>query len=401
MTRYTKIYEFFRKGNVSVADLALDYVNHFMQQGFAQIKISATFTVLSLNDMHLTLSTSTGNSLLITAANLPKNHNLKIPNLRPQDFYAHDQAYKLDHSDADHIQIKTNNPNFSPYNKLADHRIYESDTLELLVNVNSNFQNIKIAKTNMYGNILLLDDDINLAESDFNYTRAICGQNVVKNGPSLNCPEHPDLDFTDKTVLVLGGGDGGILNFLHGFLPKNKQPKLTTMIEIDRQVLESCRQHMRKCCGSILDAEDFSGENYKVEVNDCFKILADWISSGIQVDVIINDLTATPCLENSESNSNLKESKMIETTEQDLEHQEAWSFLKQVFNQSLKCLKPDGVYLTQGNSTNNVKSMEMYESYILGKNEVAPVDFYKWEVPVCSYLEMWMFYKIWFKKELK
>ncbi len=46
-----------------------------------------------------------------------------------------------------------------------------------------------------FGNMLLLDDDPNLAESDLAYTHAITG--------------YPHESYTDKTVLILGGGDGG------------------------------------------------------------------------------------------------------------------------------------------------------------------------------------------------
>ena len=41
-----------------------------------------------------------------------------------------------------------------------------------------------------------------------NLLKAICGNDTI--------------DYTDKTVLILGGGDGGILNYLR----KNHKPKV-------------------------------------------------------------------------------------------------------------------------------------------------------------------------------
>ena len=52
-----------------------------------------------------------------------------------------------------------------------------------------------------------------LAESDLPYTDAITGQGRE--------------DYTDKTVLILGGGDGGILNEL-----LKQKPKFVTMVDI-------------------------------------------------------------------------------------------------------------------------------------------------------------------------
>ena len=52
-----------------------------------------------------------------------------------------------------------------------------------------------------------------LAESDIDYTRALLG-----NGRE---------NYKDKTVLILGGGDGGVLNEL-----LKESPRYVTMIEI-------------------------------------------------------------------------------------------------------------------------------------------------------------------------
>ena len=64
-------------------------------------------------------------------------------------------------------------------------------------------------KTGQFGSMLLLDDDPNLADSDKSYTEAIIGDDW--------------MDYKDKNVLILGGGDGGILNMLR----TRHKPKVT------------------------------------------------------------------------------------------------------------------------------------------------------------------------------
>ena len=70
---------------------------------------------------------------------------------------------------------------------------------------------MKIFRSNNFGSYLLLDDDPNLADSDLPYTKAICGSET--------------FDFTDKNVLILGGGDGGIINYLRNLSPT--KPKVS------------------------------------------------------------------------------------------------------------------------------------------------------------------------------
>ncbi|PIK44254.1 putative spermine synthase-like [Apostichopus japonicus] len=64
-----------------------------------------------------------------------------------------------------------------------------------------------------YGNVLILDSDINIAESDLAYTLTITGSGRE--------------DYQGKEVLILGGGDGGILHEL-----LQKSPRFLTMVEI-------------------------------------------------------------------------------------------------------------------------------------------------------------------------
>uniref|UniRef100_A0A8C5UI25 Spermine synthase n=1 Tax=Microcebus murinus TaxID=30608 RepID=A0A8C5UI25_MICMU len=78
---------------------------------------------------------------------------------------------------------------------------------------------------------------VNLAESDLAYTRAIMGSGKE--------------DYTGKDVLILGGGDGGILCEI-----VKLKPKMVTMVEI------SFVKYMRKTCGDVLD--NLKGDCYQV-----------------------------------------------------------------------------------------------------------------------------------------
>uniref|UniRef100_A0A8C9AZ98 PABS domain-containing protein n=1 Tax=Phocoena sinus TaxID=42100 RepID=A0A8C9AZ98_PHOSS len=115
----------------------------------------------------------------------------------------------------------------------ADGRLVEYDIDEVVYDEDSPYQNIKILHSKQFGNILILSGDVNLAESDLAYTRAIMGSGK---------------DYTGKDVLILGGGDGGILCEI-----VKLKPKMVTMVETDQMVIDACKKSMRKTCGDVLD----------------------------------------------------------------------------------------------------------------------------------------------------
>lgn len=79
----------------------------------------------------------------------------------------------------------------------ADGRLVEYDIDKVVYDEDSPYQNIKILLSKQFGNIIILSGDVNLVESDLAYTRAIMGSGKE--------------DYSGKDVLILGGGDGGIL----------------------------------------------------------------------------------------------------------------------------------------------------------------------------------------------
>ena len=84
-----------------------------------------------------------------------------------------------------------------------------------------------------------------LAESDLAYTQAITGWGHES--------------YTGRTVLVLGGGDGGIL---HEVL--KQKPRFVTMVDIDGAVVQAATRHLRGICHDSMDK--LKGDNYEVRL---------------------------------------------------------------------------------------------------------------------------------------
>jgi len=166
-----------------------------------------------------------------------------------------------------------------PYNVSSDNRILEADWNKLVFEITSPYQNIKIVNSPKHGHTLLLDNDIMIAESDLIYTTVLCG---IGDDQDL----HREC-YRDKEVLILGGGDGGILNEL-----LKEKPKFITMAEIDDEVIKASRKHLRGVCFDALDR--YEGDNHRIILDDCVKVLEDFASRGKKVDFVINDLTEYP-----------------------------------------------------------------------------------------------------------
>ena len=76
--------------------------------------------------------------------------------------------------------------------------------------------------------------------------------------------------YTGSEVLILGGGDGGLLKEL---LELENPPKNVTMIELDDVVMEACSRHMWTVCGQYLDKDKRCGQNYEVITGDAFNYI--------------------------------------------------------------------------------------------------------------------------------
>ena len=133
----------------------------------------------------------------------------------------------------------------SPYLRTSDDRIVEYNWTKLLFSQRSPYQLVEIYGTKDFGNCLVLDGFINLAESDISYTRNLMchgKQNYkVQPGALLSTGNIDNSHFfKDKEVLILGGGDGALLYEL-----LKEKPKFVTMVDIDEMVITACKEHMR------------------------------------------------------------------------------------------------------------------------------------------------------------
>ena len=148
-----------------------------------------------------------------------------------------------------------------------------------------------------------------------------------------------------KEILILGGGDGGLL---HELLKEN--PKFVTMVDIDKYVMKYCQLYLKGACGNSLDS--YIGSNYRVMIGDCVEYMKMCIEQNISFDYVFNDLTDIPISdENNKNTYNKDESKM-------------WPFVKLIIELSLKLLRPNtGKYLNHV-SGSKIK-IKIYKIFLL------------------------------------
>ncbi|KAL8558594.1 hypothetical protein ACOMHN_046312 [Nucella lapillus] len=125
----------------------------------------------------------------------------------------------------------------------GDDRLYETDHQETICDAMSPYQRVSIVQSLQFGRVLTLDDDVMLAESDDVYTTTVLG---LDRGNQ----------YSGTTVLILGGGDGGLLYRLVS-LPQ--PPHHVIMAEI--------------------------------RVKDCVEVLKESAEKGEHFDYVVNDLT--------------------------------------------------------------------------------------------------------------
>ncbi|XP_058804956.1 spermine synthase isoform X2 [Phymastichus coffea] len=237
------------------------------------------------------------------------------------------------------------------YLTLSDERLLEYDIDKLVFETRSPYQKVQIVHSKSLGNMLILDELQNMSEADLIYT-----ETLMQRGKE---------NYEGKEIVILGGGDGGLLWEL---LKEN--PKHVTMLEIDDVVMKACSQYMRSVCGDCLDKR--KTPKYEIIVGDCVKALSHMIEEGRQFDYVFGDLTDIP----------------ISTTPQG----DAWDFIRLILNSSMKVLKPTGKYMTHGNGASCPESLKMYEDVLSDLS--MPVKFTKDSAFIPSFFEDWIFYQV-------
>ncbi|ODV80194.1 spermine synthase [Suhomyces tanzawaensis NRRL Y-17324] len=128
----------------------------------------------------------------------------------------------------------------------------------------SKYQDVLVFKSTDYGNVLVLDNCIQVTERDeFSYQEMIA---------HLALNSHPN----PKKALVIGGGDGGVLREIL----KHESIEEAWLCDIDEAVIEVSKKYLPEMSKSYNDPRT------KIHIGDGFKFLAEYVN---QFDVIITD----------------------------------------------------------------------------------------------------------------
>jgi spermidine synthase len=134
------------------------------------------------------------------------------------------------------------------------------------VSEQTDFQKLDMVETAEWGNMLLLDDMVMTTEKDeFVY------HEMVAHIPLFT---HPN----PKHVLVVGGGDGGVIREVL----KHKSVEKAVLVDIDGKVIEYSKQYLPSIAGKLEDPR------VEVKVGDGFMHIAE---SENAYDVIMVDST--------------------------------------------------------------------------------------------------------------
>src|SRR3989338_429802 len=164
------------------------------------------------------------------------------------------------------IKISMDNCNFA-VQKTSGNYYQLFKIKKLIYSGKSRFQKVDIFENDQFGRILLLDNFVQIAESDeFFYHEYLVHPAMMT---------HPN----PKNVLVIGGGDGGSIEEV----AKYKGVKKITMVEIDGDVVELSRKYLQSVCRSA-----FQDSRVELIIDDGRKFIEQ---TGEKYDVVILDLT--------------------------------------------------------------------------------------------------------------
>ncbi|SFF75535.1 spermidine synthase [Halobacillus alkaliphilus] len=135
-----------------------------------------------------------------------------------------------------------------------------------LHNEKTDFQELEMLETEEWGNMLVLDDMVMTTEKD----------EFVYHEMLAHVPLHTHP--SPKQVLVVGGGDGGVIREVL----KHESVEKATLVEIDGKVIEYSKQYLPSIAGALED------ERVEVKVADGFMHIAE---SERTYDVIMVDST--------------------------------------------------------------------------------------------------------------
>lgn len=188
----------------------------------------------------------------------------------------------------------------------------------------SKYQQIEVFETTNFGNMLVIDNDVQLTEADEkNYHEMIA---------------HVPLNYFNNkpiNVLIIGGGDGGTLREV----VKHTNVKKVVMIEIDEEVINASKQYLPKLSNGA-----FNHPKTILIIRDGFEFVQNY--SGDKFDIAIIDST--------DFNQSFK-----------LHTPEFYQNLKKILNSNhLVCFNGDNVNWNEKNIVDMVTEMRKIFKYI-------------------------------------
>ncbi len=151
--------------------------------------------------------------------------------------------------------------------KLFPHVRQTFEITKILFEERTEHQSLVIFETPTYGRVLALDDIIQVTEKDeFVYHEMMTHTPIVAHGKA-------------KKVLIIGGGDGGILREAL----RHKSVEKVTMVEIDRSVVDMCLKYMPS-----IPQKAFNDKRTDLVIDDGAKFVA---TTKEKYDVVIVDST--------------------------------------------------------------------------------------------------------------
>jgi spermidine synthase len=151
--------------------------------------------------------------------------------------------------------------------KLFPHVRQTFEITRILFRERTEHQDLVIFETPTYGRVLALDDVIQVTEKDeFVYHEMMTHVPIVAHGEA-------------RKILVIGGGDGGILREAL----RHKSVQKVTMVEIDRGVVDMCLKYMPS-----IPQKAFDDKRTDLVITDGAKFVAE---TKERYDVIIVDST--------------------------------------------------------------------------------------------------------------
>lgn len=225
---------------------------------------------------------------------------------------------------------------FQRYEYTHSKRVVERDYEKCTVDVESEYQSIRIMESPTMGTTLVLNNCASVSENDAH--QSTCFMSHLHDWPG-------------KEVLIMGGGDGTVFSRI-----LNTGVRHVTLVEIDREVLNRCGTHFTFLSIHPVLKDKHEGSRHRIIVDDIRNYLKNCLQSGKKFDYIINDL-----------GRNVLPQRPITAQELDRNTYNVdnpWIANKDIVYMALDSLNPGGVYSTQVFNHSELSVVGSYDDFM-------------------------------------